>query len=169
MHFIIIKGTSAEKELQSLKEYAENPENTLKSSSEEDRKKINSILDSGVYTRVLKLSDPAGVEDLYRVCLTIDALDAISQKASDPTEPAVNVPILMRHLSVLRMSAYPDPIATFTLAKFLGFTGSPDDWTITNIPNLPNAVAVVQAMNFDQPHEIILMRYPDKSEKEAFQ
>ncbi|TXH09066.1 MAG: hypothetical protein E6R04_09305 [Spirochaetes bacterium] len=160
MHFIIIKGTEAETQLRELKEYAEKPENVLDLGKSKTQEQINSLLDSHNYTRVLTLRDPSGLAGTYRVCFSIDLLTALQQEGTDPTAPIQNIDLRLRHLSVQREEGYPDPIAAFTLAKFLGFTGGVDEWTISHHPTIQNTVAIVQAMDFDKPHHIILMPPP---------
>lgn len=130
MKFVIIGGTDSEKVLKGLVEYAEKPENRFAPQ--------NGVwpLDGTPFRRIVDLEDAVlGEKTRYGIVFTITV-------ALEPEN------LLMRHATITELdkngvAVPPDPIAVFTICKFLGFEGTLDDWQIDSHPGNPDVAVVI--------------------------
>lgn len=162
MHLVMIKGTPAEKELQELKEFAEKPENIIDLAGGKTKDEISKFIEGHLYTKVLVLRDFVGQVGTYRICFSVEIQQAIQQDPNNPTQVMDPLDVRLRHVSIQREDHFPDPFAVFTICKFLGFTGSFEEWSFSPSQSVPNTMSVLQSIGLNQPHELVLMNHDDE-------
>lgn len=136
--FVLIGGTPAEKELKDLAEFAAKEENHWNAAE-------GKAHEPNPFTRHVKVSCTSGHDHTVHVIFTFSVGFLMK-----PTGEVVKK-VVIRHLTLGMddFMAHPDPVQILTVAKFLGFTGSNENWHIEMHPSWTNVVVVTQPVETD--------------------